>query len=237
MSQSEGLRMRKAQHSPKNRLSKQDDRNIDIAMASVIQYLKERFDLENEHPELELIYERRMQLSDMIQYIRRSSVRAEFDDRYLDNAIIPDGGVLYLRNKENGARRPLLFSEMKHQGTNDSRINEGKERQATGNAIERLGKNLIGIRAMMNHEKITPFVCFGWGCDFAEKEHSVLAKVSTLNEFYPLNKIYIFKRDGNADHNFYSPVSMFFREQLWTVPEIAVIMKEIAETSMRYYIF
>ena len=30
----------------------------------------------------------------------------------------------------------------------------GKPKQAQGNAIERLGKNLIGIKAMMNHERI-----------------------------------------------------------------------------------
>jgi len=90
---------------------------------------------------------------------------------------------------------------------------------------------------MINHEKITPFVCFGWGCDFSVNKKTVLSKVSMLNEFYPLNKIYVFKRDGSSDYNLYSPVSMFFRETLWEVDEMFEKMKEIAETSLRYYIF
>ncbi|ELD9082639.1 restriction endonuclease, partial [Campylobacter jejuni] len=39
------------------------------------------------------------------------------------------------------------------------------------------------------------------------------------------------------DHNYFSPVSMYFREEKWEVNEMFEIMKEIAETSLRYYIF
>lgn len=35
----------------------------------------------------------------------------------------------------------------------------------------------------------------------------------------------------------FSPVSMYFREEKWEVDEMYAIMKEIAETSLRYYIF
>lgn len=55
---------------------------------------------------------------------------------------------------------------MKNQGTNDRRAREGLPRQAKGNAIERLGKNVIGLRAALMRESIFPFVCFGYGCDF-----------------------------------------------------------------------
>ncbi|MCW1863602.1 hypothetical protein OLQ14_01480 [Campylobacter jejuni] len=68
------------------------------------------------------------------------------------------------------------------------RTKQGKNKQATGNAIERLGKNLTGIKAMLNHEKITPFVCFGWGCDFASDEKTVLAKLNVLMSFIILIK-------------------------------------------------
>ena len=61
---------------------------------------------------------------------------------------------------------PLVIAEVKHQGTNDKRAEEGKSAQASGNAIERLGKNLTGIKAMTHYETITPFICFGDGCDF-----------------------------------------------------------------------
>lgn len=120
--------------------------------------------------------------------------------------------------------------EMKRQGTNDEREREGMERQARGNAIERLGKNLIGVRSTLQYENITPFVCFGWGVDF-EEGSSILDRVITMNEFYNLNKIYVFKRER------YSPVSMFFRKKQWSVEELYEIMKEIAETSIRNYIY
>lgn len=41
---------------------------------------------------------------------------------------------------------------------------------------------------MLNHEKITPFVCFGWGCDFASDEKTVLAKLNVLMSFIILIK-------------------------------------------------
>src|SRR3546814_2927056 len=75
--------------------------------------------------------------------------------------------------------------EMKRQGTNDQRALEGKGKQSQGNAIERLGKNLIGFRSALQYERITPFVCFGWGIDFAPGS-SILDRVITMNEFYPL---------------------------------------------------
>ncbi len=52
-----------------------------------------------------------------------------------------------------------------------------------------------------------------------------------MNEFYPLNRIFVFKKEG------YSPVSMFFREEKWSESELFEIMKEVAETSIRYYVF
>jgi type II restriction enzyme len=50
---------------------------------------------------------------------------------------------------------------MKHQGTNSKRLAEGKGKQSMGNAIERLGKNRIGIRATLQYEKVTPFGASG----------------------------------------------------------------------------
>lgn len=237
MSQSESLRSRVAQHKPKNEKSKLDDKAILQAMYSVIDYLKERFDFENAYKAWELSFEENLKVEDMIAHIRRHNQRQEFDYDYLDRSIIPDGGVLFLVRKDGSEKLPLLFAEVKRQGTNDSRQKEGKKRQAVGNAIERLGKNLTGIRAMMNHDKVTPFVCFGWGCDFAPEEKTVLSKVSMLNQFYPLNRTYVFKRDGSADRSSYAPVSMYFREDPWTAEEMTDIMKEIAETTFRYYVF
>ena len=235
MGQSDSLRGRKAQHQPKNTKSKKDDNAIQKSMIRVINYLQQRF--EGHLGEYTIEFDNKIDIAYMIELIREKGIRYEFDLNYLDRRIKPDGGILYLTHRETEKKRPVLIAEIKRQGTNDQREKEGKEKQAVGNAIERLGKNLIGIKSMMNHEKITPFVCFGWGCDFAPEEKTVLSKVSMLNEFYPLNRTYVFKRDGNADHSRYAPVSMYFRETVWEEDEMFEIMKEIAETSLRYYIF
>src|SRR3546814_8965592 len=84
--------------------------------------------------------------------------------------------------------------------------------------LERLGKNLIGFRSALQYERITPFVCFGWGIDFAPGS-SILDRVITMNEFYPLNRIFVFKRED------YAPVSMFFRSNEWDTAELYATMK------------
>ncbi len=97
----------------------------------------------------------------MIDLIKEKGLRKEFVSDFSDRKIKPDGGSLFLRNTKTNKMKPLLISETKKQGTNSERIKNGKKKQPLGNAIERLGKNLTGIRSMLNHYDITPFVCFG----------------------------------------------------------------------------
>lgn len=233
--QHDSLRRRTEQHKPKNTKSKLDDKRIYEAMQKVVDYLNKRFDGQlNDHV---IVFEKSLSIEYMINFIKTKKLRHEFEYEFNDRKIIPDGGVLFLVKKDGTEQKPIIISEAKRQGTNKQRIKEGKEKQATGNAIERLGKNLTGIKAMMNHEKITPFVCFGWGDDFAEDEKTVLSKIFVLNEFYPLNKTYVFKKDGDSNFNSFAPVSMYFREEIWSVDEMFNVMKEIAETALRYYIY
>ena len=241
MTQHDSLRTREAQHKPKNNKSKKDDKDIYKSMELVVNYIKckKEFMPYFEH-DFSLIFKHEIDIEFMMRFIKNKNVRAEFNTEFINRTIVPDGGILYLENCKTKEKYPLVIAEIKRQGTNKERIAEGKEKQATGNAIERLGKNLTGIRTMMNYEKITPFVCFGWGCDFeegCEATGTVRSKVVMMNQFYDLNKIYVFKRDGNSNYNYFSPVSMFFRENRWSVDEMYNIMKEIAETSLRYYLF
>ena len=168
MATSSDLRKNLNQHKPKNTLSKNDDKAIKIAMDKTIEYLRNRFEKELLNYELRL--EKSIPFKYMINSIRSFGLRKEFDEKFLDRTIKPDGGVIILeKTNEYNYKKVILISEVKRQGTNDQRLKEGKSKQAQGNAIERLGKNLTGIKAMFNHENITPFVCFGWGCDFSEK--------------------------------------------------------------------
>lgn len=237
MSQHESLRNRKEQHKAKNYLSKNDDKNIYIAAERVIEYLQKRFEMETQYKDYHLSFEKSIKISEMIKFIKIKSSRLEFYNYDDKRAIVPDGGIIYLVDNIKNIKYPLVIAEVKHQGTNKERIKEGKSVQATGNAIERLGKNLTAVKTYMHYESITPFVCFGHGCDFAEDSKTVLTKIWCLNEFYDINKIYVNKKDNDKEHGGFSPVSMFFREEVWTTDEMFDIMKEIAEYSFRYWLF
>jgi type II restriction enzyme len=229
MATSAQLRANKEQHKPKNRQSKGDDKKVAEAMNRVKAYVDEQFNLAELGFSID--YVKSIKLSELMGIIRSYEQRSEFAPLTSDSASIrPDGGILILRKVDDKSyKRIVLAVEMKRQGTNDQRVLEGKKEQSRGNAIERLGKNLIGIRATLHYEPITPFVCFGWGDDFAPPS-SILDRVITLNEFYPLNKTLVHKRDK------YAPVSMYFRKKEWEVEELFKIMKDIAETSIRQYI-
>jgi type II restriction enzyme len=84
----------------------------------------------------------------------------DFAYKFDSSAMRPDGGILSIES-DKGVLYPILITEVKNQGTNDLRANEGKPKQAKGNAIERLGKNVIGFRTALLGENIVPFVCFG----------------------------------------------------------------------------
>ncbi|MDE0243262.1 MAG: restriction endonuclease [Candidatus Kaiserbacteria bacterium] len=230
MATSDQLRENKEQHKPKNTDSIIDDRLASDAMERTIRYINERFpDLERDGYYID--YQQTVLLADLVAVIKGYEKRVEYATLNNKDAFMsPDGGLLILKKKSDKTyQRLVLVVEMKRQGTNDRREKEGKKKQAQGNAVERLGKNLIGIRSTLQYENITPFVCFGWGVDFVEGS-SILDRIITMNEFYDLNKIYVFKKDG------YSPVSMFFRKEQWSVEELFEVMKEIAETSIRNYI-
>lgn len=241
MASSDDLRRNLNQHKPKNTRSKIDDKNIAKAMQKTIDYLENRFRNIDNFNNFYFEFSKQLSLKTMMENIKNIGIRKQFDTTWEDNSIKPDGGFLILKKQnDKNYQKLLLAAEVKRQGTNDKRIAEGLGKQARGNAIERLGKNLIGIKAMMNHDDITPFVCFGSGDDFNQDDLStknVFSKLSTMNEFYYLNKTYVFKIDGNSEHNKFAPVSMYFRKNEWSVDEMFEIMKEIAETSLRYYIF
>ena len=142
----------------------------------------------------------------------------------------PDGGITFLRDHA-GNLYPVLIAEVKNQGTNDAREAEGKRKQAQGNAVERLGKNVVGLRTYMLHEGIFPFVCFGDGCDFAPSS-SILDRVLTIAMFGDLNVDHTANEGPNGMFN---RGSYYFREAYWTASEMKAILKEVAKRSVYYY--
>ncbi|MDR2336903.1 MAG: restriction endonuclease [Candidatus Nomurabacteria bacterium] len=223
MANSDFLRNNINQHIIKNSKSKKMDRDIIVAINAVIDTLRERY------PQLTFEHQKTMRLVDIIATLSRQYPEyAKHFGKPLDNSFIsPDGGFLFAKNKQ-GERRIILVSEVKRQGTNDARKLEGLPKQAQGNAIERLGKNLIGIRAIFKNEGILPFVCFGSGYDF-KPGSSILDRVLTMNEFFPLNKVFVKK-----DFMPFEPVSMLFQYNAWSVEEMAKNMFDITVKAIEY---
>lgn len=199
------------------------DKDIDIAIQAVTATLEEKY------PDLIFEHQKRMKLVDIIAMLSRQYPEyANLFGKPLQTSFIsPDGGFLFATNKQ-GERRIVLVSEVKRQGTNDAREVEGLPKQAMGNAIERLGKNLIGIRAIFKNEGVLPFICFGSGFDFRDGS-SIRDRVLTLNEFFPLNETFVKK-----DFLPFEPTAMYFRYEGWTIKEMAEKLLEVATRSIEY---
>lgn len=178
-----------------------------------------------------LTHEKQWYLSAIVQELRHTYPDVEFHYHFDTSSIRPDGGVLLLGTTEGDKiSYPILIAEVKNQGTNDLRSQEGLPQQARGNAIERLGKNLIGLRTALMRESIFPFVCFGYGCDFVSDSY-ILDRVSTMAMFGKLNTTYL-HNDANGRFN---RGSFYFRPERWTVDEMSEVMRDIADRSILYY--
>ena len=142
----------------------------------------------------------------------------------------PDGGILSVVAGD-GKAHPILITEVKNQGTNDLRQTEGKAKQSKGNAIERLGKNVIGFRTALMAEAIVPIPLLRLWLRLRRRQfHS--GPVTTIAMFGPLNEINVVNRgEGGA----FNRGSFFFREAEWSEAEMEDVMYEIANRAIHYY--
>jgi len=197
-----------------NENSKKMEKEIIKSVINVYEKLK------FEYPNIEFKFESKMYLRDMIDNLNDNGIEGK------NPYIIPDGGFIFAKIKNNW--KVILISEAKKQGTNDIRLREGMKKQSKGNAIERLGKNVIGIQTWLINEGIFPFVCFGEGCDFDEGS-SIRDRVVTINQFGKLNEIYV-ERINNLQRGSY-----FFRYEKWTHEKMIPILYEVARRSLSFY--
>lgn len=181
---------------------------------------------------LQLAHRKSILLSEIVAELRTSFPSIEFGDPLPRSGMSPDGGILSILSSDGTRAFPILITEVKNQGTNDLRLAEGLAKQAMGNAIERLGKNVIGFRTMMLDESIVPFVCFGYGYDFQDGS-SILDRVRTIAMFGKLNQISVLNEgeDGRFNRG-----SFFFRREVWTRAEMVDVMTEVATRAVHYYL-
>ena len=197
-------------------------------LASALRYVEAKLD---EKFGVTLDFRTMWYLKDIVRDLRTQLPTVEFHHHFERTHMRPDGGILSLR-RNDGKTHPILITEVKNQGTNDLRVAEGKARQAKGNAIERLGKNVIGFRTAMITESIFPFICFGDGCDFAD-DSSILDRVTTIAMFGRLNEIHLHV-EGLPQARF-DRGSFYFRHAAWTPEEMRGLMLRIAKGSVYYY--
>lgn len=213
----------RTQHIGTNKVvkSKKSEELLTIAVNNVLSRLQK------EYPLLNIGYMKSIKNVDIIDKIKNASPNEELECFFDNTYLSPDGGFIYLLGK-NANKYHILISEKKNQGTNDLRLSEGKEKQARGNAIERLGKNVIGFLSLMHGESINPFICFGDGCDFS-KDSTILDRVATMAKYRRLNSIRMMNTELQSSGSY------FFREKPWEVNEMETYMYEIAERSIMYY--
>lgn len=207
-----------------NKTSKKQEAELTKAINYVQETLSKKF------PGICLRHESNLKLSTVVKSLSQSFPSIDFHKCFDSSSMRPDGGVLSIVQK-NGTTHPVLIAEKKNQGTNDLRVQEGKEKQAKGNAIERLGKNVIGFRTALLMESIFPFVCFGDGCDF-RPDSSILDRVVTIAMFGELNVEYL---HNAGPHGVFNRGTFYFRESQWTSYEMGQHSLSIAEKSIYYY--
>ena len=206
-----------------NATSKEQEKEVIQALQNVVAWVARDYPVRLDH-------QKEWRLANIVGRLQSEYPDVEFRYHFERSSIRPDGGILHILSRDED-RFPILIAEVKNQGTNDLRVKEGLHRQARGNAIERLGKNVIGLRAALRSESIFPFVCFGYGCDF-EPDSSILDRVATIAMFGELRQTHL---HDEGPHGLFDRGSFYFREKPWSVREMADIMFNIAERSIWYY--
>ncbi len=207
-----------------NTRSKIQEKSLMTAVLDVVERLGKQF------PFIELDHVSEWKLKCIIENLISIFPCVDFSYYFDRSSMKPDGGILSLK-ADNDRLYPILISEKKNQGTNDRRRAEGKSKQAKGNAIERLGKNVIGFRTAMKMEAIFPFVCFGDGCDFDEQS-TILDRVVTIAQFGQLNHEHLYDQGTRGE---FDRGTFYFRVEEWSESEMAERMYSIAEKSIYYY--
>jgi type II restriction enzyme len=230
MTQSDKLRFRTLQHGPKNNESKIQDNTVKFVVAWVLSQLKLKY------PHFEFGVDKKLMLRTLEKMVNGDNYTTS-EETFIE----PDGGFMWVNI--NGKKYYILVSEQKRQGTNDKRLLEGKKKQATGNAGERLGKNVDAFDILFGDEDIYPFIVFLQGCDFFDEESRIGDRIRTIAKFQQINTLNIYWKRIQK-HNFIGG-SYFMRGHSmtelpatsdWTFEEMSVLMLTIAETSLKYYL-
>ena len=182
-----------------NEDAKKLEKDLSETVKNLIVELQELF------PYVEFFWDYKIDKKDIAKNINKTNWKPCSKNPFIK----PDGGVLYA--KIEGKIYPILVSEAKKQGTNDKLVEEGKKKQAKGNAIERAVKNHSELKLFFKPFDFYPYVVFASGCDF-EENSSINDRLDSMTEYEPRNKEYTFHPDKLA--------TVWIREKSWTYSEM-----------------
>ena len=176
-------------------------------------------------------------------------------------SIKPDGGIIEVMDRSEGFR-VVLVSESKHQGNDVEKIRagikQGKNSDAdlmvAGNAIERVHKNIQEFRNFMLSEAHFPYVVFLQGSNFATSTFQVetpegrkvtiahdagtmnrIDRVTASSFSMAINRNYCRNVFVDLDHKsqMLQAASLYFQSAPWSVKDMAVILWDVALTSLK----
>lgn len=156
-----------------------------------------------------------------------------------DNCIKCDAHIIGLTIKvgQKILFKPIFIGEIKKQGTNEQRIQEGKKKQAIGNAsCDRMSKNysIFAEYCFLCNRDIFPYNLFLHGCDFSADEvtTTTISKIKPffgeINKVKPFfdNKIWWARKGG----------SCFLQHDNYTEDEIVAKSFECCKIVIGYYL-
>ena len=175
--------------------------------------------------------------------IKNGLSRNKIEEYYSgNNRIDTDAHIIYLTIKsgENIIKKPIYIGEIKKQGTNDRRFEEGKDKQAIGNAAcDRIPKNYLiaGDFCYLCDKELFPYTVYLHGCDFSDDYITSTTK-SKLHPFFgELNKLNpFFNKDFLLYMNSKRGGSCFYQKDNFTYEQLYNICFECCEMCLKYYI-
>ena len=170
--------------------SKRSEKILNIAMEQVLEYVKQKIGdrgIVNHY--------QTMSLYDCQVYFHKNGGPVP-DETNKNVYMKPDGGIITVTIGETS--HVVLIVEDKVQGTNDIRFTKGLPRQATGNAIERGGKNIRGSEMLFSGSDISPYVMMVSGCDFHPSE-TIAKRIEMMNMGVPNHCIVVSSDENEND--------------------------------------
>lgn len=167
-----------------SRLTKQQKENLgvvgifgqeaklhDMMVGEIVGFVVKK--LQTDYPQLSFYHRKSIDKKEINQALQAVDKRLG-QTLFVDSAnIIPDGGIVYVKDDED-KWRVVLVAEAKHQGKDVENIEKGilvgkhedQDLMVAGNAIERSYKNIKEIANYMLAESYFPYVLFLEGSNF-----------------------------------------------------------------------